>query len=225
MRRPARSATGATASERGMAARSECAIAGLRVPVRHRSRTSCLECSDRARSPHHPRRPSRTLALAMPRSLTRTGPCRLEPCRFEPCDSATRSAPQRCRRAAMALGPRRLRRSRRKAGGATREPWVGDRSRTGTRATTRVRCRSLGPRAIAARIGKTRAGPGENGDPARSAPSHRRRAVRRRQPRRFTAPRRSSGRRRGTSRDSPSTRSSCSHAPTAAPACSRSCTR
>jgi hypothetical protein len=61
----------ARAAGRGMAVRSECAPAGLRVPVRHRSRTSCRQCCDRGRSPHHPRRPSRTLALAMPRPAAR----------------------------------------------------------------------------------------------------------------------------------------------------------
>ena len=84
-----------------------------------------------------------------PAPLPWTDQCPLERCDPEPrrfhsrgsaCDSRSRIA----RRRVTGSRSRRLRRSRRKAGGATREPWVGDRSRTGTRATTRVRRRSLG---------------------------------------------------------------------------------
>ena len=56
--------------------------AGLRVPVRHRSRTSCRMWSYRARSPHHPRRPALPRALRPPcPRCPRTGPCRLDLCR------------------------------------------------------------------------------------------------------------------------------------------------
>ena len=124
---------------RGMPVRSECAIAGLRVPVRRRSRTPCRLCRDRARSPHHPRRPSRTLALVMPRPNTRpvgAGPKR----RRIRCTSARHSAT----RAVTGSREGRLRRSRHEAGGAASEPHrrrlvtdVLERRRTGTRSTTR----------------------------------------------------------------------------------------
>ena len=84
-----------------------------------------------------------------PAPLPRTDQCPLERCDPEPrrlhsrgsaCGSRSRIA----RRTVTGSRSRRLRRTRRRAGGTTREPWVGDRSRTGTRATTRVRRRSLG---------------------------------------------------------------------------------
>ncbi len=105
----------AWAAGRGMAVRSECATAGLRVPVRHRSRTSCRLCCDRARSPHHPRRPSRTLALAMSRPAAPTDLCRRSRRR---CAARWRIA----RHAVAGSREGRLRRSRRQAGGAASEP-------------------------------------------------------------------------------------------------------
>ena len=143
----------ATGSGAWQSARPESVNAGLRVPVRRRSRTSCtvmLLSGSLAAAPATAGTPTGA-STAMPRYLDRLVPTR----RTSTSGTLTRCA----YRAVASIGvrvpgsrPRRLRRSRREAGGATRESWVDDRSRTGTRARTRVRRRSLGRELGTARL-------------------------------------------------------------------------
>ena len=79
-------------------------------------------------------------ALGHHPSLRGADPMRMTPRLRKMRDARTTPASRKARGRSLCSG--RLWRSRRKAGGATRESWVDDRSRTGTRATTRVRHRS-----------------------------------------------------------------------------------